>query len=228
MNTGSTDPVPFSPPFDLAETDRLLCTTRAVRKRLDFDRPVEPDVLLDCLRIAIQAPSGSNSQRWRWLVIDDPDKKQAIADHYRASFGPYREAGRALAESRGENPDGAVATSAAYLSDRLHEVPVMVIPCWLGRLPDNPSTTEIAGLFGSLVPAVWSFMLALRARGLGSTYTTLHLPFEREVGELLGIPDTVTQAALLPIAYTLGTDFKPAARRPIEEITYWNTWNEKR
>ena len=207
--------------FDLDQTDALLSTTRAVRKRLDFEREVPDDVLLECLQLAVQAPTGSNRQGWRWLVIRDPEKKEAMADIYRRAGGEY------LAEAA-ENADagtqtGRVMDSANYLAQRFGEVPVMVIPMIIGRLEDA-ETNSAAGLFGSIIPAVWSFQLALRSRGLGSCYTTLHLRLESEAAELLGIPDHLSQAALLPVAYTKGTDFKPAAREPVEHITYLDTY----
>jgi nitroreductase len=207
-------------PFDTTETDRLLTTTRAVRKRLDLDRPVDREVVLDCLRVGTQAPSGGNAQVWRWLVVDDAETRGALAELYRRSAEPY------LAGHRAALGDeyNKILDSSDYLAAHLHEVPVHVIPCLLGRLPDPPSTADAAGLYGSILPAVWSFMLALRSRGLGSVYTTLHLAYEREAGELLGIPDTVTQVALIPVAYTIGTDFVPAARKPVEKVVYWNAW----
>lgn len=213
--------------FDLSQTDHLLSTTRSVRKRLDLDRPVEREVVLDALRLAIQAPTGSNSQKWRWLVIDDPAKRAALADMYRATFMPYMEANKAAAEARGETTMTAVSESAIYLAERLQDVPVHVIPVQLDRLSENASVTEAASYYGSILPAVWSFMLALRSRGLGSAWTTLHLAQEHDAAELLGIPATVTQTALIPVAYYTGDDFKPARRRPIEQITYFNTWGEK-
>ena len=177
--------------------------------------------MLECLRLAIQAPTGGNSQRWRWVVVDDAEKRAAVAALYRKRAEPY------LAGYR-QSPDSpnSVLDSSEYLTAHLHEVPVFVIPCLLGRLPDAVSNEEGAGFYGSILPAVWSFQLALHSRGLGSVFTTLHLAYEREAGEVLGIPDTVTQAALIPVAYTLGTGFKPAARRPIETITYWNGWKQ--
>jgi nitroreductase len=207
---------------DNAATDRILTTTRAVRKRLDLTRPVPRDVVMDCLRLAIQAPTGGNSQGWRWLVVDDADKRAAVAALYRKRAEPY------LGGYRTAAPDvsNSVLDSSEYLTEHLHEVPVFVIPCLLGRLPSTPSNEEGAGFYGSIIPAVWNLQLALRSRGLGSVFTTLHLAYEREAGELLGIPETVTQAALIPVAYTVGTEFKPAARRPIEEITYWNGWKQ--
>ena len=203
-------------------TDYLLTTTRAVRKRLDLERPVPRDVVLDCLRLAIQAPTGGNSQGWRWLVIDDADTRAAVAALYRKRANPYLDGYRQLA------PDAAnpVLDSSQYLTEHLHEVPVFVFPCILGRLAETPTNEDTAGFYGSILPAVWNFQLALRSRGLGSVFTTLHLAYEKEAGEILGIPDTVTQAALIPVAYTIGDDFKPARRRAVEKITYWNAWKQ--
>ena len=209
-------------PMDTAVTDLLLSTTRAVRKRLDLDRPVERQVILDCLRLAVQAPSGSNSQGWRWLVVTDPDKKAALARMYDEAGGEYLR-GNATASGTA----GRVYSSAAYLVDVLHRVPALVIPCIEGRV-DGADNARAAGFYGSILPAVWSFQLALRSRGLGSAWTSLHLGREKEAAALLGIPDNVSQVALLPVAYTVGTDFKPAERRPVDEITYWDTWGAPR
>ncbi len=205
--------------FDLAQTDALLSTTRAVRKRLDFDRPVPDNVLLDCLRLAVQAPTGSNSQGWRWLVVRDQAKKEALAEMYLRAGGEYLRANAASVEAGSQT--GRVVDSALFLADNLARVPVLVIPLINGRI-DDPA--DAAGFFGSIIPAMWSFQLALRSRGLGSCYTTLHLKCEAEAAELLGIPATVSQAGLLPVAYTVGTDFKPATRGPIEHITYLDTY----
>ena len=207
---------------DIAATDRLLTTTRAVRKRLDFSRPVPRQVVLDCLRLAIQAPTGGNSQGWRWLVVDDAGLREEVAALYRTRANPYLDGYRQMAPG----PDNPVLDSSQYLTEHLHEVPVFVIPCLLGRLPETPSNEEGAGFYGSILPAVWNFQLALRTRGLGSVFTTLHLAYEREAGEILGIPDTVTQAALIPVAYTIGDEFQPAKRRAVEQITYWNSWKQ--
>ena len=205
--------------FDLEQVDALLSTTRAVRKRLDMDREVPDEVLLECLQLATQAPTGSNRQGWRWMVIRDAEKKAALADMYNRAGGEY------LA-SQQHNPDldsqtGRVMTSAVYLAENLQHVPVMVIPLIIGR-PEEGALN--AGLWGSIVPAMWSFQLALRSRGLGSCYTTLHLGLEEEAAELLGIPGHMTQAGLLPVAYTKGTDFKPADRGPVSDITYLDTY----
>jgi len=213
--------------FDLTETDRLLTTTRAVRRRLDLQRPVSRETVLDCLRIANQAPSGGNSQPWRWLVIDDPDVRASLADIYRIGYGPYIEMQKAAIVAAGGDADSAILRSSDELAAHLQDVPVLVIPCLLTRLSERPSSADTAGFYGSIVPAVWSFMLALRSRGLGSVYTTLHLQQEQAAAELLGIPGTVTQVALLPVAYTRGDDFKAADRRPVEQVTYLNRWSNK-
>lgn len=206
--------------LDIDSCDELLATTRAVRRRLDLTRPVPREVIEACLELAVQAPTGSNSQTWRWLVVDDADKRQALADL-------YRRGGEAYLTAAGETASGQTARvfrSALYLMEHLHEVPVHVIPCLYGRPRDGASVTQLGGYFASIYPAVWSFQLALRARGLGSCLTTLHLGFEKEAAEILGIPDDVVQTALLPVAYTLGTDFKRAARPPVASITHWNNW----
>lgn len=212
--------------FDLETTDRLLSTTRAVRKRLDLTRAVSPEVVLDCIRLSQQAPTGSNMQGWRWLVVTDEDKRRALAEMYRKAGADYLSAGQKQAEKSGHKQTARVLSSANYLVEHLHEVPVHVIPCQKGRLPDGAPASMGAGYFGSIFPAVWSFQLALRSRGLGTVLTTLHLAFADEAAELLGIPDDVTQCALLPVAYTIGDDFKPATRRPPEHITYWNHWKQ--
>jgi len=210
--------------LDLDTVDHLLSTTRAVRKRLDLDRAVPPEVIDECLRLAVQAPTGSNSQGWRWLVVTDPDRRAALAELYRRSWEPYVAMRAAEAADREPSPTMTrVASSAGFLADNLERVPVHVIPCIYEQ-----GRPQEAGLWGSIFPAVWSFQLALRSRGLGSSLTTLHLVYAQEAAELLGIPDGVRQAALLPVAYFTGDDFRPAPRRPVDEITYWNTWKQTR
>ena len=203
--------------LDRATVDHLLSTTRAVRKRLDLSRPVPAAVIEECLRLAIQAPTGSNRQAWHWVVVTDASKRTALAEWYRQGFGPYMEQSRSESLTR-------VAQSAVWLAERLEDVPVHVIPC----IRDHTGGHPHAGLYGSIYPAVWSFQLALRSRGLGSVLTTLHLAHEQEAAELLGIPDGMIQAGLLPVAYYTGDDFKPARRRPVEEITYWDEWGATR
>jgi len=209
--------------FDVVQADRLLTTTRAVRKRLDLSRPVEPSVLLDCLRVASQAPSGGNGQRWRWVLVRDPAKKQAIAELYAKSYDAYIAPKKALVQPGDVRSERMIASST-YLADHMAEVPVLAIPSILDRVPPDASVEQLAGFYGGIFPAVWSFQLALRTRGLGSALTTLHLEYEREVADVLGIPDTVTQVALLPVAYYTGESFSPAPRRPVEEVTYWDEW----
>lgn len=203
--------------------DWLLSTTRAVRKRLDLDRPVEPEIIRECLRLAVQAPTGSNTQGWRWVVVSDPAKRAKLGEFYRSGGAAYAksQSSRAVPARPAHGQAARVRDSAGYLLEVIDRVPVLVIPCIQGRVTD---VANAAAFYGSIHPAVWSFALALRSRGLGSAWTTFHLAHEREAAELLGIPADVTQAAMLPVAYTLGTEFKPAARPPVEQITFWDTW----
>jgi nitroreductase len=209
--------------LDPEATDYVLTTTRAVRRRLDLDRAVDRGIVLDCLRVAVQAPTASNRQTWRWLVIDDPQVRQDVAALYASETIPRIE--RRLA--RFDDPQTQrVLKSAMHLAQVLARVPVLVVP-WLDELPDGPRATPAVAFYGSIFPAIWSLQLALRSRGLGSTLTT---PFgsklEPQYRELLGLPDSGTPIALIPVAHTLGVDFRPAKRPPIEEITRWNRWSE--
>jgi len=209
---------------DISSVDELLTTTRAVRKRLDLTRPVGRDVILECVRLAMQAPTASNEQDWRWLVVTDADKRAAIAEIYHSIGAEYL----AQAAATASDPQTQrVYQSALGLTETLAKVPVHVIPCLDTRF-DGSNLLAAASAWASIIPAGWSFLLALRSRGLGSVWTTMHLAREREVGELLGIPATVTQAALFPVAYTIGNDFRPASRPPAETITFWNTWGGHR
>ncbi len=208
--------------FDLEQTDRLLTTTRAVRKRLDLTTPVPRDLILDCIRIATQAPAGGNVQRWRWIVVDDPALKLGVAELYRKSYAPYMAAQREAAERMGKTDTQAIMGSSDHLADVLDQVPALVIPCSLGAPVGSQGT--VSAFYGSILPAVWSFMLAARSRRLGTAWTTLHLEYEAEARQLLGIPETVTQVAMTPVAYYTGDSFKPGTRRAAEEITYFNGW----
>lgn len=210
--------------FDTNMTDELLATTRAVRKRLDLSREVPRSLINECLELAVQAPTGSNSQTWRWLVVDDAEQRQALADLYRKGAEGYLSEAGEQAETSGDAQTKRVFSSAIYLMEHLHEVPVHLIPCVQGRPADPAPLAAAAGLYGSIFPAVWSFQLAARSRGLGTALTTLHLLHEKQAAEILGLPDDVLQVALLPVAYTKGTDFKRAQRPPIQNITHWNTW----
>src|SRR6201999_3868225 len=199
--------------------DELLPPTRSVRKRLDFDKPVSREVLTECLDLALQAPTGSNGQGWEWLFIEDAEKKKGIGGIYLQRARPYLSAPKpayAEGDTRGERMP-KVVDSAMYLAEHMHEAPVLLIPCLEGR--EDKSALGGVSFWASLFPAVWSFCLALRARGLGSCWTTLHLvnDGERAAAEVLAIPyDKYSQAGLFPIAYSKGTDFKPAKRLPAE------------
>lgn len=217
---------------NLTIVDHLLMTTRSVRKRLDLTRPVEPEVIEQCIEIATQAPTGSNRQGWHFLVVTDPAKRQGLADLYQKAFNVYlRGREQARTTPRTNEPSATtqrrVTSSAIYLAQHLHEVPVHIIPCYEGRVETEPAFAQ-ASLYGSILPAAWSLMLALRARGIGSAWTTLHLPYEKEAAQLLGIPDHVTQSALLPVAYFTGEDFLPAERIPARNVTHWDGWGEQR
>jgi nitroreductase len=204
------------------DPDELLTTTRAVRKRLDLTRPVPRALIHECIEVATQAPAGGNVQKWRWIVVDDPELKAGLAELYRRAYAPYIEMQRNAVQSSGRSDAGAIMASSDHLAQVLHEVPTLVIPCGLDRPPTDYA--HQTGWYGSLLPAVWSFMLAARARRLGTAWTTLHLAYEREAAELLGVPDTVTQLALIPVAYYTGDTFQPGARKPAESVTYWNGW----
>lgn len=207
--------------------DEVLRTTRSVRKRLDFEKPVPREVLMECLDLALQAPTGSNAQGWQWVFVEDADKKKAIGEVYLANARAYLNSpGRQYAEgdTRGERM-GAVRDSALYLAEHMHEAPVLLIPCLEGRADQQPMGG--VSFWASLFPAAWSFCLALRSRGLGSCWTTLHLlnGGERTAADLLGIPhEKYSQGGLFPIAYTKGTDFRPAKRLPADSLTHWNSW----
>lgn len=207
--------------------DELLTTTRSVRKRLDLDRPVPMDVIRDSLEVALQAPSGSNQQGWHWLVITDSGKRARIGEYYRQAFTAYRGSSAYPTNSSSGDADrdatqNRVADSAGYLAERMGEVPVLIIAA-MNAKADLPAANQ-AGMWGSLLPAAWSLQLALRARGLGSAWTSLHLQYEKEIAELLGIPDDVRQGVLLPVAYYTGDTFKPASRQPLDDVLHTDTW----
>ena len=210
--------------MDLATADQLLTTTRSVRKRLDFTRPVEPELIERCLEIAIQAPSGSDRQGWHFVIVTDPALKQQIGDLYRASYSRYARSGPQTGPGAARPQ---LRSSSDYLAEHFHEAPALVLFCYEGR-PEQPTPAAQAGLYGSILPAAWSFMLALRARGVGAAWTTLHLRYEHETAALLGLPANLTQAVLLPIAYFSGHDFRPAPRRPLAEHIHWNGWGNRR
>jgi nitroreductase len=205
----------------------LLTTTRTVRKRLDLERPVEREVVEECLQLAFQAPNGSDQQTWGWVLVDDPDTRAQMAAIYMAALQDYMNRPRAKrAEARPEPTpkQQRMTASVLHLMEHLHEVPVLLVPTFHGRC-ETGTVFDQASRWGSIAPGIWSFMLALRLHGLGSAWTTLHLHREREMGQLLGIPETETQAGLFPVAYTVGTDFKPADRSQSTARVFWNGWS---
>jgi nitroreductase len=207
--------------------DELLTTTRSVRKRLDLTRPVPLELIRECLEIARQAPSGSNQQSWHFLVITDADKRAAIGEYYRRSHTAYKNSDAYAARLKVADTDRAatqarIADSSTYLADHMGEVPVLVLAAI--KADEQLPAANQAGLWGSLLPAAWSYMLAARARGLGSAWTTLHLQYEQEVRDLLGIPANIHQGVLLPTAYYTGDTFRPAKRDPLDTVLHLEKW----
>jgi nitroreductase len=224
----------------LGEIDHLLTTTKAVRKRLDLSRPVERDVVRECIEIACYAPNASNAQEWRWVVVDDPDLRVAVAAQYRAVTVPPVTQMLAVKESRGDEAGARISRSILWLAEHLHEVPVLVLPCYdvaaaearyRDLIPDD-AVREAAGgaqrqemtsgMYASILPAVWNFQLALRSRGLGSVLTTAHQSDQPAMAEILGIPTSWDQTCLLPVAYTTGGDFRRSVRKPVDDVIVWN------
>ena len=206
--------------------DELLTTTRTVRKRLDLDKPVPMELIRECIEIALQAPSGSNRQTWHWLVVTDAGKRAQIGEYYRRAVAEYLDSSGAAGRLYADDPDRApvqkrVGSSVAYLGERMGQVPVLVIPCLTAK--KLPAGNQ-AGLWGSILPSAWSYMLAARARGLGTAWTTLHLSYEQEVAELLGLPEQIRQTVLIPTAYSVGADFRPAPRQPLDEVLHVDGW----
>jgi nitroreductase len=206
--------------------DELLTTTRSVRKRLDFDRPVPLELVRECLEIALQAPSGSNRQTWHWLVVTDAGQRAALGELYRRAVDGYLESPGAAGKLFRDDPERAgvqtrVEDSVAYLGQHMGDAPVLVVPCL--QVPELRAENQ-AGTWGSVLPAAWSYMLAARARGLGTAWTTLHLTYEKEAAEILGLPADIRQAALIPTAHYTGTTFKPAARVPLDQVLHLDRW----
>jgi nitroreductase len=201
--------------------DWVLTTTRAVRRRLDLDRTVDLDLVLECLDLALQAPTGGDFQGWRWIVITEPEVKARVREI-------YLDALTEVSGGRRHTPTGGsvnrMMEGAWHLATHLDRVPVLVLACIRGRLTPGITPAQASALFGSIYPAVWSLQLALRSRGLASTLTTVHLERHQEMADLLGIPDNVTQAALVPVAYLMGDDLRPARRRPAHEVAFRESW----
>jgi len=200
--------------------DEVLSTTRSVRKRLDMSKPVPRQVIEECLELALQAPNGSNRNDWRWVVVDDKEKIAKLGNIYRATMADIN---RAYRMDVGIDPHhSALMSSVAALVDSIDRAPAMVVPLMMGRA-EGKSAMEQAAMWGSVIQAVWSLFLALRERGIGAAWTTITLQREREVADLLSIPfDQYTQVGLFPIAYTIGTDFKKAWRKPLSEVLTYN------
>ena len=213
------------------DADQLLTTTRAVRKRLDFSRPVDDQLIRECVEVAMQSPSGSNNMTMRIVIVRDEAKRKAIGDVYRQCYDIYRSLDGVYIGSidkggQAENAQQArSAASADFLADHMGDAPALVIGCNVGSRIEQAPAMMAASMMGNVLPAMWSFMLAARARGLGTAWTTIHLMMEQQVADILGIPfDTVQQACLSPLAYTVGTDFKPAGRAPADSIIHWDAW----
>jgi nitroreductase len=214
--------------MDRASVDKLLRTTRSVRKRLDFDRPVPNSLIEECIDISLQAPTGSNMQGWSVIVVTDEDKKKALRDIYLKGFESYAAMRESMPPAFDDSDPRAeqmprVVDSAMYLAENMHKAPALVIYCIEGRV-EQAGVAAQASIYGSILPAAWSFMLAGRARGLGSAWTTIHLFEEAKAAEILGVPPEITQAVLLPVAFYTGDDFKEAKRLPARELTHWNSW----
>lgn len=236
----ATSPIEHPAPIPGEE---LLATTRCVRRRLDLTRPVGRDLVEHCVELALQAPTGSYSQIARFICVDDPERRAALGELYRRGWAVYEQT--ALYAGGMPVDDPAVAamrdralSSAQYLVDHMHQVPVLVIPCGDlssatgGRFVEAGYTREAvqpavlqAAMWGSVLPAAWSFMLAARANGLGSSWTVVHMFYEKEAADILGVPfDTVIQAAMIPVAHTIGSRFRVAPRMPVSEAVSWNSW----
>ncbi|EST36894.1 hypothetical protein N566_15950 [Streptomycetaceae bacterium MP113-05] len=211
--------------------DEVLTTTRSVRRRLDLGRPVELATVRECLRTALQAPSGSNAQRWQFVVVTDADKRAAIGEVYRRACTAYLDSPSSAGSLFTDDPERSevqqrVHTSITHLAERMGRVPVLVIPCLQVPQGTLPAGNQ-AGLWGSLLPAAWSYMLAARSRGLATAWTTLHLTYEREVADVLGLPEDVHQGALIPTAHHTGSSFRPAERRPLDEVLHVDGWRQQ-
>jgi nitroreductase len=215
--------------------DQLLTTTRAVRKRLNFDKPVPLDVIRACIEIALQAPTGGNTQGWQFVVVADAAKRLAITELYRKAWALYKKAPGSVFDLAEREPASdrreqhrRVATSADYLVDNLEQVPVLVIPCVPGRVDrfaGAMASVGLASVYGSILPATWSYMLAARERGLGTCWTTAHLMHEEEAAEILDIPyEKFTQVAMIPTAFYTGENFKVALRKPVDDVMHIDSW----
>ncbi len=200
--------------IDVDQVDEVLSTARSVRKNLDFDRPVDRQVLLDCIDVAVQAPVGLGGENWRFVVVDDPAPKQEIAVL-------YREILERIFKERGMD----MKPTHKALTGRLHEIPAMIFVCVDGLPPDEAPAGQI-GFYGSILPAAWSLMLALRARNLGTTWTSLLSARQDDVAKILGMPDGTLLTVMFPVAHLKGATLRRAKRDPAAQVTFWNRWGE--
>lgn len=227
--------MPADPPFDLDQVDRLLTTTKAVRRRLDLERHVDRATVVECIRLASYAPNASNAQEWHWIVVDDPELRARVGEQYRKCTVPVVSKMLAAKEADGDEAGARISRSIIYLGERMADVPMIVIPCYdlaagsarYGRLigPEQETGEMQPGMYASIYPAVWSFLLALRSRGLGSALTTAHQMDQPAMAEILGIPRTWEQTSLIPVAHTTGGDFVPSPRAPVEDSIVWNSFS---
>ena len=226
--------MPADPPFDLAQVDRLLTTTKSVRRRLDLERPVPRQIIVECIRLASYAPNASNAQEWHWVVVTEPGLRKLVGEQYRACTEPPVSVMLASKLEAGDEAGARISRSILYLAARMGDVPAIVIPCYdvaaaterYGRLLDAGSapTSMEPAMYASILPAVWSFQLALRSRGLGSTLTTAHQSDQPAMARILGIPDSWYQVALLPVGYTTGGDFQPSPREAVDHTIVWDRY----
>ncbi len=200
--------------FDLSQFDEILSTARSVRRKLDFDRPIERDVLFECIDVAVQAPTGLGGENWRFVVVDDADAKGAIARIYKTVLLEIMAA-----------RDLPMKPTHQALIDRLHDIPAMIFVCVDGQPIDDGVSSQV-GFYGSILPAAWSLMLALRARGIGTTWTSLLSSRQDEVRDILGMPEGTVQTVMLPVGYTKGATLRRAERLPAHQVTYFNRWGD--
>lgn len=204
--------------------EEILATTRSVRRRIDFSRAVDPGLLLECIDVAVQAPTGAGAETWRFVIVTDNDKKAALGELYRRAFDDYMVARESELAAAGEKRE-TLSPNYRFLADRLQDFPALVLVCREGRPPEN--VPRQLAFYGSVLPAAWSLMLALRSRGLGSTWTTLLSSYETEAASLLNMPTETTVAVLLPVGHIQGAVLRRAQRRPAHEVTYWDAWGER-
>lgn len=200
--------------IDIDAVDHYLSTARSVRRKIDFERPISRKDLEACVNVAVQAPTGIPGETWRFLIVDDGETKQRVA-------AVYRDVITELMTERGL----PMKQTQQALMDRLPEMPCMVFVCSLGQ--PMPTHAGQVAFFGSVLPAAWSLMLAMRVRGIGATWTSVLSARCEQIAEILNIPDDVTQTVMLPCGYTKDATLKPADRLSAADVTYWNSWGNQ-